>query len=572
MSRIEDFGERLKGAAKDRMASYRESLVDKRSDKDSLILEPLSRSFPEPDYQKLIEEGVDPSSLSFIRAVRDIIPPKPRKARSLLPWSSKVSLLRDAAIDVLRGAASPDASFRRLEASSLLLNRMAEMKGRFRLYEALGHDRSLKDFYMEPSLGILSGGEPSWEVKEIVQSKFRRVIASGKTPESASRKLQSLLEEREAKLREKPASHRRSNKIGIYSYKNAPEKGFQIGTRIRGVFVELAHFQFLEDARRSFRDEIDFYEDKLSRLRTDLPERTSENRSRTGPERYSGDVTPEVFQDTFGFRGVQFGNYVEGPRRQEDLNTSFAALIDLSEALRCAPSDLSLGGSLGLAFGARGRGGKRSFAAHYEPGEIVINLTKYRGAGSLAHEWFHALDNHVSRKAGGRVESYATQIPSGKCSPEGQPFSKMMEAIKSETTIRQRCLQLDRARSKPYFSEDVEIAARFFEAAIKDRLSQMGIINDYLVNIIDEDVFRAEAEIMGHAEDSYPYVKASETRVMREIFHGFLENVAQKKILTSRFPSGEAPSAKAIDRDQDIGSKPAVPLFMAEDDLDIQFD
>ena len=47
-------------------------------------------------------------------------------------------------------------------------------------------------------------------------------------------------------------------------------------------------------------------------------------------------------------------------------------------------------GSLGLAFGARGVGGKNAALAHYEPDTKVINLTKYGGAGCVAHEWFHA--------------------------------------------------------------------------------------------------------------------------------------------------------------------------------------
>ena len=31
---------------------------------------------------------------------------------------------------------------------------------------------------------------------------------------------------------------------------------------------------------------------------------------------------------------------------------------------------------------------------------LVINLTKTRGAGTFAHEWFHALDNYFQRKRG----------------------------------------------------------------------------------------------------------------------------------------------------------------------------
>jgi len=47
--------------------------------------------------------------------------------------------------------------------------------------------------------------------------------------------------------------------------------------------------------------------------------------------------------------------------------------------------------------GSRGSG---NASAHFEPGAVVINLTKTKGAGTLAHEWFHALDNYFSRIRG----------------------------------------------------------------------------------------------------------------------------------------------------------------------------
>ncbi len=70
----------------------------------------------------------------------------------------------------------------------------------------------------------------------------------------------------------------------------------------------------------------------------------------------------------------------------------YDALKDLADALGIADGDISLGGNLSIAFGARGQG-LSGAAAHYERERHVINLTKMNGAGSLAHEWFHALDD-----------------------------------------------------------------------------------------------------------------------------------------------------------------------------------
>ena len=49
---------------------------------------------------------------------------------------------------------------------------------------------------------------------------------------------------------------------------------------------------------------------------------------------------------------------------------------------------------------------------------MVINLTKTKGAGTLAHEWFHALDNYLLRAVGNRT-SYATDGPG--FNKEGKP-------------------------------------------------------------------------------------------------------------------------------------------------------
>lgn len=120
---------------------------------------------------------------------------------------------------------------------------------------------------------------------------------------------------------------------------------------------------------------------------------------RQGPARRQGDVAGNDFMDTFGFRGVEFGNWNNQAERQEVMNHAYDGLLDLAELLDVPPRALSLNGELALAFGARGQGlsGAR---AHYESTYGVINLTKMAGSGALAHEWFHALDHYFGRQDG----------------------------------------------------------------------------------------------------------------------------------------------------------------------------
>lgn len=122
-------------------------------------------------------------------------------------------------------------------------------------------------------------------------------------------------------------------------------------------------------------------------------------RDRVGPDYRQGkDATPEMFQETFGFRGVEFGNWVKqgknGRERQWMLNNAYDSLMDLSKILDIPPKAVALDGGLGLAFGSRGHG---AASAHYEVANRVINLTKTKGYSSLAHEWFHALDHYLMR-------------------------------------------------------------------------------------------------------------------------------------------------------------------------------
>ena len=117
---------------------------------------------------------------------------------------------------------------------------------------------------------------------------------------------------------------------------------------------------------------------------------------RVGPERRKGNVTPEMFMETFAPRGIEFGNWNNQEERQAVMNHAYDALLDLAEVLDVPPKALMLDGDLAIAFGARGHG-LSGAKAHYELDYGVINLTKMSGAGSLAHEWMHALDHYLAR-------------------------------------------------------------------------------------------------------------------------------------------------------------------------------
>jgi Inorganic Pyrophosphatase/Large polyvalent protein-associated domain 1/RadC-like JAB domain len=128
-----------------------------------------------------------------------------------------------------------------------------------------------------------------------------------------------------------------------------------------------------------------------------------ESAERVGSDRRMDgeDVSSDKLRETFGFKGVNFGNWMKGKsneaERQLHLNHAYDAFMDLTDMMGVPPKAMSLNGMLGLAIGAQGTG---QYAAHFVPGVNEINLTRTNGAGSLAHEFAHAVDHYFARLAG----------------------------------------------------------------------------------------------------------------------------------------------------------------------------
>ncbi len=130
----------------------------------------------------------------------------------------------------------------------------------------------------------------------------------------------------------------------------------------------------------------------------------------------------ERTRQTFNLREIDYGTegYMKQADREYHTKALEGALHDLSDVLGVPPHMVSFQGRLGIGLGARGKGtagGKKKAAkAHYEPGKFAMNITKWRGGGSVAHEWGHALDNlivetNVTNRTGALDEEFATHIP-----------------------------------------------------------------------------------------------------------------------------------------------------------------
>lgn len=128
-----------------------------------------------------------------------------------------------------------------------------------------------------------------------------------------------------------------------------------------------------------------------------IPKLTSIHR--TGPEYLpNGKHAGENDFNAIGIRGVEFGACLTDKEAQVLLDECYVAFCDLARVLKLDLKDVSLGGTLSLSFGSRGHGG--SGTAAYDPKYHVINFTRDGGAGSLAHEWAHALDYFIGQSCG----------------------------------------------------------------------------------------------------------------------------------------------------------------------------
>lgn len=508
--KIEDFGEKIEGAKKD-------IWKPNESTEESIKTQPLSKTFPRPDFMKLVNDGhVSVDGALILKYLYEEIPSKPRKKHKLNSWVRKV---KDA-IDVMNQFVDNPSS---VDEYMVMLNGMPDyFKDKILLYMKV---QKLLGF---PSEDINTG---KYEIKQfhnsdgysIVNAPY--ILGKYKTLEEAVDALKRGLQANKAS--------QNKDEVKLYLYQDSETKKYFIGKKgATGIVRLMDGIETIEEARRIYKEQQPQLQEMWRALKVKPEERRERNRDRIGTDYRKGkNVKPELFSETFGFRGVQFGNWVNSQERQDALNDAYDALMDLSTALGISTRAISLNGELGLAFGARGSGKAN---AHYEPGQIVINLTKTKGAGSLAHEWWHALDNYFSRLRG-ESSSYLTEKPRQGRSMTGQMDERirkeMIDAFKNLTTVinksdlPKRSKELDKTRSKPYWSTIIEMSARSFENFIIEKMGQTNESNDYLANFKELGEWAGQG---GLEANSYPYPTKDENEVINSAFQEFFDTIQEK--------------------------------------------
>lgn len=485
--KIEDVGEKIGGARKDIIHEISEKARKADSDKssilDSIRSMPVSKIF-NFDYERLRKDGVSNELITLLQVIREIIPSKPRSEYKLRRWTEQVFELYYASLklitlhdaeqraffDKILGINQIDKIYQArmalggfdsgLNTGKATLEELGENAGH---YDKEGNWVSLKGHWYVKNAGKNGGIFPS---RKEAEDALRTFAGENASPENSEKKTQFSVYRRNVDGTAFITVKGKPSIIVADGFKNSKEALDYLKT----------NYANLDAKYRSIKE------------KTNIAFR--ENRPRKGRDWRNGkNISAEEFRETFGFRGVEFGNWTNQEDRQQALNNAFDAFMDLADAIGKSPRSLSLNGQLGIAFGARG-GGRA--AAHYEPDKVVINLTKTQGAGSLAHEWWHAIDNYFARRRGQQHVynsdrtgyKYNTEKKGAYSEKERQEltdaFKELMNAI-DNSSYGKRSRAYASMKSS-YWSRPTELGARAFAIWIERKLSERGTVNDFLAN------------------------------------------------------------------------------------------
>ena len=327
--KIEDFGEKIGGARKDLYAAYCDLM--KTATEIEIEKVPLSKSFPAPNYKKLLESGVERWKVDAVRALRDIIPIKPKKySWKISEWAEETANLRDMSINILENHWTEEEFSEELEKMKRYESKYSftmsnsrglaeKIKDKILIYEVMGHDRDCSALAFTESYSYRTDdGDYSMELIEMHGADRYRTLGYGSTKRDAIERYKNR-DRNEEKL-----PRNKKNPLKVYSWKGG--NYYFIGSKVGKEYVEIqSPFEKVEEAYAYMNAHQEELEEKLEKYR-DIPyERELENTQRIGKLKRNGDVTPEKFQETFGFRGVEFGEWVENKNRQEDLNKAYDA-------------------------------------------------------------------------------------------------------------------------------------------------------------------------------------------------------------------------------------------------------
>lgn len=566
VNKIEDFGEKIGGARKD-LAEFRKNggftaeQVSSWTDIEREKYIVKKELFPAPDYQKLVDEqGYSREAAFFIKKVLDALPAKPclsyavrygatdeEKRESIIKaqntYIDTINIIKDKLMDVK--SLTDAANFKNNINQSLQDNDISLMRS---------FDRTAITKFNRAASAVSSG----WNLSKFMSELDKKAFLYSADEEKLRHFSIQRYDGENVKV-DKGESYNgtpyerlaiRTARGTSYFYDNAERfmdadnwkadtyfirfSGKNYGAILENNFATKEEAQafaiaYLDNERAKQAEAAS--EDKASTRKTRLVPPQLQYVKRVGEDyREGNDITGDMMLNTFGFRGGEFGNWENQNDRQTNLNMSYEAFKDLAKALNVADKDISLANELSIAYGARGRG---SALAHFEPDRNVINLTKMRGAGSLGHEFGHALDRAIAI-FNGRSEHFETDVWHGD-------LKGVMDAIRfnpdghGNTTYYTDAAYIDKMHSKcdkGYWRSGVELFARAFATYLQDKIEPNKC--DYLCGHAEFPPITYTNPRTQESKLVYTYPRGEERERINAEFDKLIEKLKEKGMLHER--------------------------------------
>jgi len=517
-NKIQDFGQKIGGARKDlakEAADFVATLAGLTT--ENLKELSLSKLVKFDQVQRLAASGVIPAPAACAAfALWRSIPARPSLSRRIGKWAEETASVLAELSSIIGGAEITEK-----------VQKMAE----YRVLLASGYPATPFSF------GRYSV-EYYWSVKsELCVCAGRRYVLKSYDPATIAKGLRELVAADTAK-RAEGATFELFLSNGVYY---AAPKGKNK--------IHVKEWATREEARAGMQD-VEELRRLWDKIRNTPALRRTTNRPRVGVDYRAGlDTTPERFAAAFPFRGVEFGNWLTQIDRLVRLNETFDALRDLCALCGLSADAVTLKSWLAMAFGSRGIPGA---AAHFEHDHRVINLTKEHGAGSLAHEWFHALDAFTAARFDGARGQMALKdwgkLPDG----ELREAARALYSGLVNSPFARRSDDLDYLKGKTYYATVTELAARAFEVYVIELAKIQGWTLDFLANIITREEWAAA---YGDSKE-YPYPTPEEVADLAPLFARFLSLAADAEELSQEaehlFAAGRAIMEQQRERKQEL--------------------
>ena len=330
----EDFGEKIGGAKKDLwkdrglyvddLGAMNEREAEKFVKKDNV--------WKKPDYQAMLDDGVPLGVVYFIKKARDSLGASPQYR-----YSDKTPELRRARqeeyIETVRQLQAVIEDVRTLDDAMQAYDRFLIQNGYVEQVQGWAsgtHYRATKKSLDNPVI-----------TNKLVQALHIRSASHFDRDFTQKAQQEQFGVSKDQKMPKGYAIHFNDGK-NTYSRNNDWKPGTYYVTKGYSILQtnlesREAALKWVQDfaRQRSKGGKVRFTPPQLAHVR------------RTGPDYRSGqEITGQHYLDTFGFRGGEFGNWMNQNDRQASLNMGFEALKDLAAALQSAIRILPLAARL----------------------------------------------------------------------------------------------------------------------------------------------------------------------------------------------------------------------------------